>query len=239
MINKLLGVLLFTFSISQVYAVSGLQDDLDEFIESHIEQPRERKQESLHERSTKEIRGTGILEQAINVGDYAPEFKLMNAVGKEVSLYDALITGPVVLVWYRGGWCPYCNLQLKTIQDKLTEIMQAGGQVIAISPELPDKTMTLKERHSLEFNVLSDINNRVADTYKLAYNVPDSYVDHYDLSYTLNEHNGADSQQRLPLAATYVIDKSGIVEYAFLDADFVKRADPDEVIAILNDLKNR
>ena len=167
------------------------------------------------------------------------QFSLENAVGNEVSLYDTLLAGPVVLVWYRGGWCPYCNLQLKQIQERLADINAAGGQVLAISPELPDKTLTLRERHNLEFNVLSDINNKVADTYKLAYSVADHVVDHYDLSYTTNEYNGEDAQQRLPLAVTYVIDRTGLVEYAFLDADFANRAKPEDVIEVLRNIKNK
>ena len=96
--------------------------------------------------------------------------------------------------------------------------------------------MTTKERHSLQFQVLSDANNEVADRYKLAYTVPNYVVDHYDLSSKLNTHNGND-ENRLPLAVTYVIAKNGVVEYAFLDADYKNRATPEEIITVLNTLK--
>ncbi len=234
MIKIISALLILTVSIS-AYATSSLSEDLDRFVKEFIETAPDNVQSDFNQ-GVEEVRGSGILEKAINVGDTAPEFNLVNAVGEYVSLYKQLEKGPVVLIWYRGGWCPYCNLQLQHIQMNLAEIQQAGGQVIAISPELPDKTMTTKERHMLEFQVLSDTNNKVADRYKLAYTVPDYVVDHYDLSTKLNAHNG-DDENRLPLAVTYVIAKSGVVEYAFLDADYKNRATPEEIITVLNSLK--
>lgn len=228
-----LVILLLLVLPFQIYA-NTLAEDLNRFVKEYIESTPDNIRLD-YDRGIDELRQSGILEQALNVGDTAPEFKLPNAVGDEISLYDALLRGPVVLVWYRGGWCPYCNLQLQHIQKKLEDIRKAGGQVIAITPELPDKTMSTKERHKLEFQVLSDIDNKVADKYRLAYAVPDYVVDHYDLSITLNEYNGNDSK-RLPLAVTYVIDKSGIVEYAFLDADYKNRATPEEIIIVLEKL---
>jgi peroxiredoxin len=234
MIKIISALLILTVSIS-AYATSSLSEDLDRFVKEFIDTAPDNVQSDFNQ-GVEEVRSSGILEKAINVGDTAPEFNLVNAIGKYISLYEQLEKGPVVLVWYRGGWCPYCNLQLQHIQMNLPEIQQAGGQVIAISPELPDKTMTTKERHMLEFQVLSDTNNKVADRYKLAYTVPDYVVDHYDLSSKLNAHNG-DDENRLPLAVTYVIAKSGVVEYAFLDADYKSRATPEEIITVLNSLK--
>ncbi|MFK8026624.1 MAG: peroxiredoxin-like family protein [Gammaproteobacteria bacterium] len=232
--TKLLAVAVILLISSVAIASSTLSEDLDRFVKEFIDTAPDNVQRDFNQ-GVNEIKNSGILDRAINVGDYAPEFTLVNAVGDYVSLYDQLEKGPVVLVWYRGGWCPYCNLQLQHIQMKLLEIHQAGGQVIAISPELPDKTMTTKERHMLEFQVLSDTNNNVADRYKLAYTVPDYVVDHYDLSSKLNAHNG-DEENRLPLAVTYVIARSGIVEYAFLDADYKNRATPEEIITVLKDI---
>ena len=229
--------LVFVLVYPMQLTANSLTEDLDEFVKQYLEKTPENVQND-YQKSIDELRQSGILEQALNIGDTAPEFVLPNAIGNKISLYDSLLRGPVVLVWYRGGWCPYCNLQLQHIQKKLGEIEAAGGQVIAISPELPDKTMTTKERHMLEYQVLSDVDNDVADHYRLAYSVPDYVVDHYDLSITLNEYNGNDSK-RLPLAATYIIDKSGVIEYAFLDADYKNRASPEEIIAILKQLKAR
>lgn len=233
MFRILTAAVVILFSSAAI--ASNLAEDLDRFVKEYINTAPQDVQTDFN-RGIDEVSLSGILDKAINVGDYAPEFKLINAVGKEVSLYDELEKGPVVLVWYRGGWCPYCNLQLQHIQRKLAEIAEAGGQVIAISPELPDKTMTTKERHMLQFQVLSDVNNHVADRYRLAYTVPDYVVDHYDLSSKLNIHNG-NEENRLPLAVTYVVGKNGIVEYAFLDADYKNRATPEEIISVLQDIK--
>jgi len=227
-----ISIVLFLFA--GVSAANSLTDDLDRFVKQYLETAPDEVQKDFS-RGINELSDSGILDNATNVGEYAPEFDLPNAIGEQISLYDSLQKGPVVLVWYRGGWCPYCNLQLQHIQSKLAEIHAAGGQVIAISPELPDMTMTTKERHMLEFQVLSDIDNKVADKYKLAYTVPNYVVDHYDLSVKLNDHNGNESN-RLPLAVTYVINTNGKVEYAFLDADYKNRASPEEIISVLKTL---
>ena len=234
--SRIFIVLFLVIYFTSTSIASSLTEDLNTFIQEYINTAPDEVQSDFN-RGIDELRGSGILDNAINVGDYAPEFKLINAIGKEVSLYDELEKGHVVLVWYRGGWCPYCNLQLQHIQRKLSEIHEAGGQVIAISPELPDKTMTTKERHMLQFQVLSDVNNRIADRYKLAYSVPNYVVDHYDLSSKLHIHNG-NEDNRLPLAVTYVIAKNGVVEYAFLDADYKNRASPEEIIEVLQDLNS-
>ena len=227
-----ISIVLFLFA--GVSAANSLTEDLDRFVKQYLETAPDEVQKDFS-RGINELSDSGILDNATNVGEYAPEFDLPNAIGEQISLYDSLQKGPVVLVWYRGGWCPYCNLQLQHIQSKLAEIHAAGGQVIAISPELPDMTMTTKERHMLEFQVLSDIDNKVADKYKLAYTVPNYVVDHYDLSVKLNDHNGNESN-RLPLAVTYVINTDGKVEYAFLDADYKNRASPEEIISVLKTL---
>lgn len=233
MIKNSLSVLIISL-ISTACLATSLTEDLDAFVQKYINTAPEQVQVDF-QRGINEVSSSNILAEAINVGDYAPEFKLIDALGKAVSLYDELAKGPIVLVWYRGGWCPYCNLQLQHIQMKLDEIHAAGGQVIAVSPELPDQTMTTKEKQSLKFKVLSDVNNRVADKYKLAYTVPDYVVDHYDLSSKLKTHNGND-ENRLPLAATYVVARNGVVEYAFLDADYKNRASPEEIISVLQQL---
>lgn len=234
MINKVILLLSFFAIPFAALASSSLVQQQQRFVEKIYENTSPDIREA-GDRGIAEVRTSGILNRAANVGDYAPEFDLPNAIGERVSLYDELETGPVVLVWYRGGWCPYCNLQLQQIQASLAEIEAAGGKVIAISPELPDQSMTTKEKHDLQFDVLSDVDNEVADLYNLTYTVPDYVVDHYDLSSKLNEHNGNDNQ-RLPLAVTYVINRNGVIEYAFLDADYKNRATPEEIITELQEI---
>lgn len=195
----------------------------------------ERTQE-IYREGLAQVSESGILEMALNVGDTAPSFILSNALGGETSLDENLKNGPVVLVWYRGGWCPYCNINLHYLQEELPNFKAAGASLIAISPELPDQSITTAEKHELEFEVLSDVGNRVAKEYGVVFKLTDEVAEIYNNKFGLNEHNG-DSSNELPLAATYIINTNGVIEYAFLDIDYRNRAEPSEITAFLNGMK--
>ena len=182
------------------------------------------------------VKTSGILENALNVGQKAPNFTLNNATNKPVTLYDELKNGPVILTWYRGGWCPYCNITLHHLQEKLPEFKKAGATLIALTPEVPDKSLTTSEKHKLEFTVLSDVGNKVGKEYGVVYQLTAPVATMYEAGFGLHENNGDESNE-LPLAATYVIDKNGIIQYAFLNEDYRNRAEPKEIIAALNKLK--
>lgn len=180
---------------------------------------------------------SGIVDKAIKVGDKAPDFTLQNASGKKVTLSTLLKDGPVVLTWYRGGWCPYCNIALQALQEELPEIKKAGGTLVALSPELPDKTLTTAEKNELDFEVLSDVSHGVAKKYGIVFELTPEVSKLYKQFFDLTEFNGADAgDSTLPLAATYVIDTDGTVKWAFLDADYRKRAEPSEVTAAVKAL---
>jgi len=184
-----------------------------------------------------EIAASGILDRAIKKGDKAPDFTLGNAVGASVNLYEELAKGPVILTWYRGSWCPYCNIQLHSYQESLGVIAEARAQLVAISPELPDSALTWKEKEELEFAVLSDLGNEVARAYGVVYRIPDAISAGYVSGgrNDLTEYNGDDSLE-LPLAVTYVIDTDGTVVYSFVDADYRKRAETSEVVEAVTQL---
>lgn len=175
------------------------------------------------------------VDKAIQVGESAPAFQLKNAMGQEVSLSTLLKKGPVILMWYRGGWCPYCNLTLRAMQKKLPEFQKKGAQLVAISPELPDKTLSTSEKHELKFNVLSDPKNEVAEKYRIVFELTPDVAEIYQRKFQLHEWNGSDSN-KLPLAATYVIAQDGKVHWAFLNADYRERAEPSEVLKALESL---
>lgn len=174
-------------------------------------------------------------EQGIRVGDKAPDFTLNDQNGKEVNLYQLLKKGPVVLSWYRGGWCPYCNLELKGLADKTAEINQLGATLIALSPELPDKSLSTIEKNHLPFTVVSDTDNQVARKYDLVYKLDVETATRYETGFGLSQYNGNDKAE-LPIPATYIIDRNGIVRFAFLNSDYKKRANPDEVLMQLTQL---
>ncbi|SFI97084.1 peroxiredoxin-like family protein [Olleya namhaensis] len=178
------------------------------------------------------VSDSGILDTALNVGDKALDFSLKNQLNQTVSLYDQLKDGPVVLTWYRGGWCPYCNITLHYLQDKLPEIKTAGATLLALTPELPDNSLNTSEKNNLEFSVLSDVGNVIGKNYGVVFELTPEVATIYNNGFGLNEKNG-DASNQLPLAATYVIDTNGIIQYAFLDADYTKRAEVSEIVTAL------
>ena len=179
---------------------------------------------------------SGVLEKALNLNDIAPNFTLKNALNKSVTLYDELKKGPIVLTWYRGGWCPYCNITLHYLQEKLPEFKKAGATLLALTPELPDNSLSTSEKNNLEFTVLSDVDNTIGKNYGIIFTLTEEVASIYNNAFDLNSYNGNKSNE-LPLAATYVIDTNGIIKYAFLNADYRERAEVTEILTALTNLK--
>ena len=191
---------------------------------------------AAYARGIEAVAKSGILDRAKTIGDKAPDFTLKNAAGKETSLSTMLKDGPVVLTWYRGGWCPYCNIALAALEKSLPEIRKSGAQLVALTPELPDKTLTTKEKNSLDFEVLTDLNHKVAREYGIAFDLTDEVRELYKKHFDLTEFNGREAGAgTLPLAATYIIDRKGIIRWVFADADYRKRAEPAEIVTFLRE----
>jgi len=183
------------------------------------------------------VQESGILDQAKKVGDKAPDFTLKDSKGKDVQLATLLKDGPVVLTWYRGGWCPYCNIALAALQSELPEIKKAGAQLVALTPELPDKSLDTQQKNKLEFEVLTDLNHKVADSYGLVFKLTPKVRDLYKGFFDINEFNGKDAgDDTLPLAATYIIDQDSTIRWAFLKADYRQRAEPSEIVEFLKSM---
>lgn len=188
------------------------------------------------DQALRDLEASGLAARAITTGDTAPAFELPDATGASIRLGDLLADGPVVLTWYRGGWCPYCNLQLRAYQEILPQVRERGGRLVAITPETPDQSLSTTEKNNLEFTVLSDAGNQVAASYGLVFTLPDNLVERYrGFGIDLEQSNGDDSWT-LPLAATYVIDSEGTVVWAFVEADYRKRAEPGAILAALDAL---
>ena len=165
----------------------------------------------------------------------APDATLTNFNGESVQLSSLWQEGPVVLMWYRGGWCPYCNIQLQAMNAKLKEIQGAGAQLVVLSPEIAEKAKETAAKTGAAFVAFQDTDSAVAREYGLVYQLDEAIVPMYRDRLKLNEFNGNEKME-LPLAATYVIDKDGVIRYAFLDADYKKRAEPSEVVAAVKAL---
>ncbi len=170
---------------------------------------------------------------ALAVGDRATDFELPNALGRRIRLADGLERGPVVLTFYRGVWCPFCNLQLRGLQQALPEIEALGASLLAISPQLPDGSRAIVDKNGLTFEVLSDLNSTVASAYGITFTLPP--IDQalfLEVGNDLREANG-DNSWVLPAPATFVIATDGTIHHARVDPDYTSRITADEILSAL------
>jgi peroxiredoxin len=180
--------------------------------------------------ATTDLINTKIAEQSLSRGQRVPNFALPNAVGKEITLDSLLARGTLVIAFYRGGWCPYCNLELRALQQALPVIEAKGATLIAISPETPDSSLTTQEKNELSFEVLSDRGNLLAKQFGLVFTLPESLRPIYSgFGIDIPAHNG-DATFELPLPATYVVATDGTVVYSFAHGDYTQRLNPAEII---------
>ena len=184
--------------------------------------------------ATEDLVASGIAEQSVDEGSAAPAFSLPNAVGETVAADTLWAEGPVVVSFYRGGWCPYCNVELRALQQRLPEIEALGARLVAITPETPDNALSTQAKNEIGFDVLSDGGNEVASAFGLTFRLPDAVNDIYKGQFGIDlEACNGESSQTLAIPATFVIDKGGAVLKAFVDADYTKRAEPDQIIDAL------
>lgn len=184
--------------------------------------------------ATKKLEDASISKNALSVGGKAAEFTLPNAIGNSVSLNDALEKNDFVIVsFYRGAWCAYCNFELKALQSRLGEFRELGAQLIAISPQSPDASMTTKEKNELEFEVLSDRDNKIAKEYGLVFSLAQELRPIY-LSFGIDipSNNDEDSYE-IPMPATYVINKNKEIVFSFIDEDYTKRCEPQDILDVI------
>jgi peroxiredoxin len=221
------------FSVSGLLAQIGGHDArVQPLLEARKEafmQSAEPERIADYEEGIRQVAASGVLERAKGVGDAAPSFRLPDVTGEMVALSALLKHGPVVLIWYRGEWCPYCNIHLQHLQAHLPTFKNAGAQVVAISPEIPDRGFEMQERLNLGFHVLSDKGSHVAEDWGVVYRLPAKIADYLEDAFGIQEAND-DQSNRLPLAASYVIAPDGTIVYAFVDADYRKRADAEDLL---------
>lgn len=216
----------------------NLQDQIKEFQKEFLKDVPDEVLKIILE-ATEKLTQSGITINSLKGGDKAPSFSLPAVNGKPVSSIQLLEKGPLIINFYRGGWCPYCNLELKAYQKILPEIKELGAQLVAISPNLPDKSLSTIEKNSLTFEVLSDIENKAAREFGLVFTLDDKLRPIYkQFGINIPEDNGDDSYE-LPFPATYVVSSDGTIVLAFVDADYTKRLDPAEVVRALKALKSK
>lgn len=188
------------------------------------------------ERSIADLRDTGIAGRARGVGDRIALPVLRSVDDRPIDLAEAAAGRPVVLVFYRGGWCPYCNATLRAYAEALPRIEAAGGTLIAVTPESAERASETARDDKLAFPVAVDVGNRFAEALGLAFALPDDLRPLYrEIGIDLPARNG-DASHGLPIPATYVLDASGRVAFAHVDADFTRRADPEAAVAAVERL---
>lgn len=176
----------------------------------------------------------------LGVGDMAPDFSLPNAFGKQVRLGDLLSEGPVILVFYRGAWCPYCNLQLRGLHQTLPHIEKQGARLVAVTPQHPDHSRQQVVDDGYPFEILSDLDDEVMKSYRLFFEVPQDLSDLYKRRFSLDlaQYNGED-RYVLPVPATYIIDRDGSIKAAFVDLNYRQRPEPADILAAVQALHTR
>ena len=176
---------------------------------------------------------SNVAAHACGVNDAAPDFTLKDTSGREFQLSEALAEGPVVLSFYRGGWCPFCNLELKALADREADIRNLGARLIAVSPELHAQNQAAIGELKLPFSLLFDEANHVAREYGLIMPVDEAVRPLYkQWGFDLPTFNGDDSWE-LPLPGTFIIDTTRTVRAAFVNKDYTQRMEPDDIIRAL------
>lgn len=180
------------------------------------------------------LRATGLVARAAKPGDAFPSApRLLDAHRRPFDLEALTAERPIVLVFYRGGWCPYCNLELRAYQAALAEIQAAGATLVAVSPELPDNSLSTAEKNDLSFAVLSDVGGALAKALGISFDLSDRARPYYEKAgLFLPEKNGDDSWS-LPMPALFVVAKGGIIKAAFIEPDYRKRTSPADALAAL------
>lgn len=186
---------------------------------------------AIYAKAQAHIEASGILESALKEGDTVPMFELPDASGNTVRLAEILAKGPAIISFYRGAWCPFCNLELRALQREIEAVAHAGATLVAISPNTPDESLSLMDENELTFPVLSDADNAVAKHFNLVYEMEEGLVEFYrDIGRDIDKMNGSDKWE-LPVPATYVVDQQGVIRYAFVDLNHRVRAEPADVVA--------
>ena len=185
------------------------------------------------DRAIAELQQSGIAQRALAVGAAAPAFELPDQNGKVIRSAELLQSGPLIVTFYRGRWCPYCVATLEMWQQFLPRVEAAGAHLVAISPQKPQHTFFTADQHHLRFPVLSDAGNLMARQFGLIYRLPDYLEQHYRRVFINLPNSNGDQSWELPIPATYVMGRDGVIKYVFANADFTVRAEPEGVLAAL------
>jgi len=216
----------------------NLQEELSKAVEGFKSKAPEEVKEQM-QKATEELEKNQILSQAKRTGDKFPNFELNNQNFAPKSLKEYFNENKFLIIsFYRGGWCPYCNLELKALESNLRDFKALGAHLIAITPETPDNSLNTSEKNLLSFDVLSDNESVLSKELGISFELPENLKPIYNnFGIDIPAHNGKNNFT-LPVPATYIIDQEGNIFYDFLDIDYTKRSNPDIIIEKLKQLNN-
>ncbi len=206
-------------------------------IRRDIEGSQSEEVRKILQRSIQRLAESSAMDSVIGVGEQFPHFSLPNAGGDAISSEDFLSRGPLIVCFYRGGWDPYCNLELRAYQAVLEELRQLGADFVAISPQLPEESLNMAAKANLSFEVLTDMGNSLSEHLGLAHELAPAVVDIYrSMGYDLERINGI-TRWTLPIPATYIIDPLGMIVEAFIQPDYAVRMEPAHALEVVRKLK--
>lgn len=189
---------------------------------------------------TNQMAAEEIAKTTIRAGDRIPPFELTDATGDLVRSSDLLSKGPLVISFYRGGWCPFCSLELKFLQKIYPRVRELGADIVAISPELQKYSRETKEHNGLQFHVLSDVDNKVSKRFGLIFTLIKHIANIYRINFDLDLKaiNGNEDFE-FPVPATYVVRPDGQVHYAYVDMDYMERLEPEVLLTKLAEIARK
>ena len=190
--------------------------------------------QAVHAAAVAELKARNLAASALQVGDRAPEFELVDHDGKTVRSSDLLSRGRLVVCFIRGRWCPFCVGQMEAMNLVLPLIEDAGASVVAISPQTVKQSYFMHDQHKLRFPLLSDAGNRVAREFGLAYRVPAAQEAVYRRAFVNLPFTNGDESWELPIPATFVVDRDGTILFASANEDYTERPEPREIIDLLH-----
>ncbi|QEG35196.1 peroxiredoxin-like family protein [Bythopirellula goksoeyrii] len=194
-------------------------------------------QANAHSKELQEKTAKEAARSALKVGDHAIDGELVDADGNKILLSDLWKKNPLVVIWYRGGWCPICMRHLSGIQEAMPEIEKAGAKIVAIAPEKPEMTKQTAENNGFDFLLLSDQGNELGEKYGVVFKLDPDTATRYQQMFDLAKYNG-DSSMRLPVPVAYVINQEGVITFAYVEPDYKQRVKPEDIINALKYVPN-
>jgi peroxiredoxin len=211
----------------------SLRDELDKIREHGLTNEKIR---TAYEDLVKQLDRAETVGRALEIGDVMPSFVLPNAEGRMVFSDNLLRQGPLVVNFFRGNWCPFCRRTLEALETALPGIEGTGGHLVALTPDTGSHFAQTRRRHGLTYEILSDVDGAVGLQFGVLFRAPRRYRELLErLRVDLEERHG-NAGWFIPMPATFVVDQSDVIRYAFVNVDFTRRAEPDEVIEVLRGL---